>query len=89
MKPNRSELNSNADGLASAREELLMTNHIQNCTHPVPQNAYGIFAMHCNDNQPLSAQDQQRILDGPIAAAEAKLKEEIAKPLDLAANDTL
>lgn len=57
-------------------------------THPVPQNAIGIFAMHCNDNEPLPTEDQQRILDGPISAAEAKLREEIAKPLDLSGNDT-
>jgi hypothetical protein len=61
-----------------------MTNQIQNCTHQVPENAYGIFAMHCNDNQPLSPEDQAKILAGPIAAAEARLKTELAKPLALA-----
>jgi len=88
MKKNRRKPNPNADGLDSAREEVLMTtNQIQTCTHTVPENTYGIFAMHCNDNQPLSPEEQRKILDGPIAAAEARLKDEIAKPLDLTASE--
>jgi hypothetical protein len=64
-----------------------MKNQIQDCTHKVPTNPYGIFAMHCIDNQPLNDADLKRVLAGPVAGAEEKLKAELAKPLDLAAQN--
>jgi hypothetical protein len=58
-----------------------MKNKIANCTHPVPPNQYGIFAMHCRDNQPILADDLAKIIDGPIAAMEPILEAELAKPV--------
>ena len=58
-------------------------NNIQNCTHFVEPNRFGIVAMHCADNQPLSAADMKKIIDGPIAAVESDYQAEISKPLDL------
>lgn len=55
-------------------------NPIQNCTHPVPDNKYGIFAMHCADNQPISQADLKKVIDGPIAAIEPDYQSEISKP---------
>jgi hypothetical protein len=45
-------------------------NMIAPCTHPVPPNQYGIFALHCRDNQPLGMDDLERFIAGPIADAE-------------------
>lgn len=53
------------------------------CTHEVQSNEYGIFAMHCSDNEPLGKQDLAKVLAGPIAKAERQLKAELGKPLDL------
>ena len=52
-------------------------------TFAVPSNEYGIFALHTSDDQPMAVDSIQRIIDGPIAAAEPQLLEELAKPLDL------
>jgi len=42
----------------------------QVCMHPVPENPYGVFAMHCQDNVRIEGADLKKILDGPIAAME-------------------
>ena len=55
----------------------MKNNQIQNCTHPVPNNEFGIIAMHCADNQPFSEQDLRRVFEGPIAAVEADYQAEI------------
>lgn len=41
--------------------------------------------MHCRDNVPLDPEDYEKLFaeDGPIAACQAKLDEELAKPLIL------
>lgn len=57
-------------------------NHIVNCTHPVPPNQFGIFAMHCRDNQPMSPKALKAIFDGPIAAVERDYQDERAKVAD-------
>lgn len=57
-------------------------NNIQNCTHPVPPNPYGIIAMHCFDNVPLEEADLQRFIDGPVAASEPLYQEELKKVAD-------
>lgn len=54
-----------------------------NCTHPVPPNKFGIFAMHCRDNQPIDDAAMLRIINGPIAAMEPKLQAELRKPVDV------
>jgi hypothetical protein len=54
----------------------------QNCTHSVPKNKYGIVAMHCIANQPITRADARKIFDGPIAAIEADYQAEISKPAD-------
>jgi hypothetical protein len=59
------------------------SNKIQDCTHPVPANKHGIFALHCEDNQPISATDLKKILDGPIAAVESAYVTELSKPVEL------
>ena len=59
------------------------TNGVENCTYPVPQNQFGIFAMHCQDNVPIGQEDLKRIIGGPAARAEPELHTELAKPLDL------
>ena len=51
----------------------------QNCTHPVPQNDYGVFAMHCSDNSPLPDGEIKKVLDGPYAAKQPALTQELAK----------
>jgi hypothetical protein len=61
-----------------------MKNHIQSCSHNVPENSYGVFVMHSIDNQPLSDPDLKGVIAGPVASAEAKLRTELAKPLHLA-----
>jgi hypothetical protein len=58
-------------------------NQIANCTHEVPKNKFGIFAMHCFDNEPINARDLNSIIDGPITAIESDFKSEIAKPVNL------
>lgn len=60
-----------------------MENELANCTHPVPKNRFGIFAMHCMNNQLFSKRDYKRLFaeDGPMAAAESKLKNELQKPV--------
>jgi hypothetical protein len=58
-----------------------MDNKIQECTHKVPENPYGIFAMHCIDNQPLSAEELSQIIAGSVAGVEPQLQEELAKPI--------
>ncbi|MBP6858896.1 MAG: hypothetical protein KBC33_03665 [Candidatus Pacebacteria bacterium] len=60
-----------------------MKNELAPCTHSVPPNKFGIFAMHCKDNQPMDAESLRRIIDGPIAAMEPELQRELAKPLVL------
>jgi len=59
-----------------------MKNELENCTHPLPPNRFGIFATHCRDNQPLSPQDHLRIIEGPIAVAQPILEEELSHPVD-------
>ncbi|HEV2319931.1 MAG TPA: hypothetical protein VGV18_09285 [Verrucomicrobiae bacterium] len=61
----------------------MKTNQIQNCTHPVPKNKYGIVAMHCADNQPISEEDLKKVIDGPIAAVEEAYQAAISKPIIL------
>ena len=63
-------------GLSGARND-------QNCTHPVPKNKYGIVAMHCIANQPMSPADARKVFNGPIAAIESDYQAEIARPADL------
>ncbi len=59
-----------------------MKNILARCTHPVPPNEFGIFAMHCRDNEPIEAEAIRNIIDGPIAASEPKLKEALQNPVD-------
>lgn len=54
----------------------------QNCTHPVPQNRFGIRAMHSLDNAPLPAQDCAKLLDGPIAAVQADIDADCKEPIE-------
>jgi hypothetical protein len=54
---------------------------LENCTHPVPENRFGIIAMHCRDNQPMDAESLRRIIDGPITRMEPALQAELSKPL--------
>jgi patatin-like phospholipase/acyl hydrolase len=56
-----------------------MKNKILNVSHPVPPNEYGIFMMHCQDNQPFTDDEYQSIIDGPIKAIEPTLQEELSK----------
>lgn len=58
----------------------MKTNTIKDCTYEVPQNDYGIFALHCEDNQPIEAKSLASVLNGPIAAGEADYQAEISKP---------
>lgn len=60
-------------------ERKRMKNETVNCTHPVPPNRFGIFAMHCRDNVPMSMEALTAIIEGPVAEAEPKLKEELEK----------
>jgi hypothetical protein len=63
------------------KESVLMDkNALANCTHPVPKNRFGIFAMHCRDNQPIGEAAMKKIIEGPIAAMQPKLDAELAKP---------
>lgn len=55
-------------------------NGIANCTHPVPQNRFGIFAVHCQDNQPLSETFMLKVFNGPVAAVQAQLREVLLRP---------
>ncbi|MEK7641798.1 MAG: hypothetical protein AAB365_02280 [Patescibacteria group bacterium] len=64
-----------------------LKNTLAPCTHPVPPNQFGIFAMHCRDNQPMDMESLQRIFDGPIAAAERELQHELAKPYIVSTKD--
>jgi hypothetical protein len=61
----------------------MKNNQKQNCTHPVPKNDFGIFALHCEDNVPIELADLKAMIDGPIAVAEKAFRTEISKPLDL------
>ena len=56
-----------------------MKNDTVNVSHPVPPNKYGIFMMHCQDNQPFTDEEYVEIINGPIAAMEPKLQEELSK----------
>ena len=56
-----------------------MENKNLNVSHPVPPNEYGIFMMHCQDNQPFTNEEYQSIIDGPIKAMEPELQEELSK----------
>lgn len=59
---------------------MTKNNQIENCTFPVPTNALGIFALHCEDNQPISSTDLKNIIDGPISQVESDLRNELLKP---------
>ncbi len=54
-------------------------NNRENCTHPVPSNSWGIFAMHSLDNRPLPEADIKKIFEGPIALVQPELKQELGK----------
>jgi len=56
----------------------MKTNQIENCTHPVPKNNFGIFAMHCRDNQPLSDEDLLSVINGPVTEVEKEFQKELA-----------
>jgi hypothetical protein len=49
------------------------------CTHPVPVNNFGIFAMHSLDNRALPVDAVQNILKGPVTGVQALLDREHAK----------
>jgi hypothetical protein len=55
-------------------------NKTQKCTHPVPDNAYGIFAMHCQDNVPIEGEGLKKVFEGPIAEMEDDYEKTLAKP---------
>ena len=47
-------------------------------THRVPKNSLGYFAMHCSDNQPLPAEANLKMINGPLKAMQPKLTDELA-----------
>jgi len=55
-----------------------MKNELAVCTWTVPDNKFGIIAMHCRDNVPLEPEDYQKLFEGPLAASQLKLLEELA-----------
>jgi hypothetical protein len=57
------------------------TNVIQQCTHTVPSNEFGIFAMHCSDNEPIAPEELAKLIEGSVAQAEADLQEELDKEI--------
>lgn len=63
--------------------DMTKTNKIKNCTHPVPANKYGIFALHCEDNQAIEMADMKAIIEGPISEIESDYRLEISKPVEL------
>jgi hypothetical protein len=69
-------------GKRLTRKSWLNMKNNQNCTHPVPKNKYGIVAMHCADNQPISRADLMKVINGPIAAIESDYQAEISQPAD-------
>jgi len=62
---------------------LMKKNSIKKCTHPVPNNKFGIFAMHCSDNVPMSKKDLQRIFDGPISEVESSYQHSFKIPVSI------
>lgn len=66
----------------TGRDWPIMAKNNQNCTHPVPKNKYGIVAMHCADNQPISPADLMKVINGPIAAMESDYQAAISKTVD-------
>lgn len=48
----------------------------------IPPNKLGIFAYHSEDDKPFSDEEMLKIINGPIAAAEPKLMEELNKMND-------
>jgi hypothetical protein len=52
---------------------------LEKCSHPVPKNDFGIFAMHCKDNQPISLGDLKKVIDDPVTSVEPALQEELSK----------
>lgn len=55
------------------------------CTHPVPANPYGIFALHAHDNETLPDEAMRMLLapDGPVAAVQDVLAADRAQVLRL------
>lgn len=73
-------------GKAATRERYpqlapFMKNELENCTHSVPENKFGIFAMHTADNQPIGHDDLKKIIDGPIADVEKDYITAIKQPM--------
>ena len=54
---------------------------LEKCTHPVPNNKFGIFAMHCKDNQPISQGDLEKVISGPVNSSEPELQKELFKTI--------
>jgi hypothetical protein len=50
-------------------------------TFPVPKNEYGIFAMHTDDNKPISVKDQEKFFKEVMPGLSKRIEEEIQKPL--------
>lgn len=48
-----------------------------NCTHPVPDNPFGIFAMHCRDNAPMTQMELAGFINGPVRLAQDRLNEDL------------
>lgn len=47
----------------------------------IPDNKFGIFAIHDDQGIAFTQKEIKAIIDGPIAAMEDKLQEELAKPV--------
>ena len=48
-------------------------NKPENCTHPVPPNAFGVTAMHCYDNQPIPVEQLQPFFEKQMKRAHKKM----------------
>jgi len=54
-----------------------------NCTHPVPENKYGIFALHTCSNTPIPLDELKAVIEGPIA----RIQEDLARHRSVMSDD--
>jgi len=55
---------------------------VEECTHPVPRNKFGIMAMHSLQNRAMAQSDLKKIIDGPIALVHKDIDRELAEIAD-------
>ena len=53
------------------------------CTHQVPQNDLGYFAMHCRSNVQLPPKAYLAIINGPLKVMQKKIDAALANPTEI------